>query len=122
MNDEEVEALLEKAQDPARYVSAEVLQAELDATKARVAQARKARQPTDDLEMRAEMLQSGLDMLQLKCDMGSLTPEQYAATVKGAIVKERQLAKELSRAGQKPAALDCLRRAKIMEAELAEME
>ena len=72
--------------------------------------------------MRAEMLQSGIDMLQLKCDMGSLTPEQYVVMVRGAITAERQLAKQLSRAGQKPAALDCLRRAKIMEGELAEME
>ena len=99
-----------------------VLQAELDATKARAAQARKARQPTEDLEMRAEVLQSGIDMLQLKCDMGTLTPEQYVALLKGAVAQERQLAKALSRAGQKPAALDCLRRAKIMEGELAEME
>jgi len=117
-----VAELLEKAEDPARYVSLEVLQYELDQSKAKLAAAKKAKKPSGDLEMRAEMLQESIETLTMNVDIGILSPEQYVASLKKAVIEEKQLATQLNHAGQKEAALDCLRRKKMMEKELKEME
>jgi len=114
--------LLEKTNDVARYVSQAVLQNEQQLTQAKIAQAKKNKQPIDDLEMRLDMIQDALSDLEMSVAIGTLTPEQYIGKLKKAIIEDKQLGKDLLRLGMKDEAIAAARRARLMENEIKEME
>ncbi len=73
----------------------------------------------DDAQIRKSDLEIRRQMIVLSIEMGTLTAETYAANLQRRIALDRQLAKSANDRGDKAKAMRHLKRAKLMENELA---
>lgn len=73
----------------------------------------------EDGQLRKSELEIKRQMIIMAIEMGSLTAEEYAANLNKRIAADKQLAKMFNDRGDKAKALKMLKRAKLMENELA---
>ena len=100
--------------NPSELVSFEVLSFYIDELTRRMATDRR---PT--LADRRDELQFKVQLIQTQVQAGILTQQAYVAQIEARIAADRAAALEAKQAGQRARALEHLRRAKIMEKELA---
>ena len=94
----------------------------LAVTDKEIALARSKKQPIDDLQIRKQQIQMKQQLLIISIQTEKLTFEDYTASLQAKIQEEKQLAKQLAKAGREDQARLALTRAALMEKELAETD
>jgi len=103
-------------------ISDKVLEWALAVTDKEIALARSKKQPIDDLQIRKQQIQMKQQLLIISIQTEKLTFEDYTASLQAKIQEEKQLAKQLAKAGREDQARLALTRAALMEKELAETD
>jgi hypothetical protein len=98
-------------------VSNDVLEWELENVTKALAQG-----PNPELLAKKKAIEAKLQFLQQQVESGALTEEAYFEQLKKKIVEERENAKKLLQSGDRTAAALAVKRAKIMENEIAQSQ